>query len=146
MPGDDRVRYCTLCHLNVYNLSAMTRAEAEAFVTAEEGPGCIRFLRRKDGTIQTRDCPQATEMARAATRLLVGRLVAFAALLLGLVVALTPRRDDDQPTRPLRSVEPFKTALDWLDPPPTRTFTAGECMPLPAANPAPANAGKPGGS
>src|SRR5690348_11198318 len=29
MNGDDRVRFCGLCEKNVYNLSAMTRDEAE---------------------------------------------------------------------------------------------------------------------
>src|SRR5690606_27829947 len=32
MKGDGPVRFCGLCEMNVYNLSAMTRDEAEALV------------------------------------------------------------------------------------------------------------------
>jgi len=57
MTGDDRVRYCQECQLNVYNLSDMTRAEAEQLIASREGRLCVRFYRRADGTILTRDCP-----------------------------------------------------------------------------------------
>ncbi len=32
MTGDDRARFCGLCRLNVYDLTAMSPGEAEAFV------------------------------------------------------------------------------------------------------------------
>jgi hypothetical protein len=32
MIGDDRMRFCNQCNLNVYNISAMTKAEAESFI------------------------------------------------------------------------------------------------------------------
>ena len=57
MRGDERVRFCHLCSLNVYNLSAMTRREAERLVTSAEGRLCIRFYRRADGTMLTQSCP-----------------------------------------------------------------------------------------
>ena len=57
MIGDERVRFCGQCQLNVYDLSAMTRAEAEAFVARTEGRLCVRFYRRKDGSILTDNCP-----------------------------------------------------------------------------------------
>ncbi len=57
MVGDERVRYCNRCELHVYNLSGMTRREAEALVTNTEGRLCVRFYRRADGTILTRNCP-----------------------------------------------------------------------------------------
>ncbi|HEY6970485.1 MAG TPA: hypothetical protein VJA94_14860, partial [Candidatus Angelobacter sp.] len=57
MVGDDRVRHCAECKLNVYNLSAMTRREAEELIASREGRLCVRFFRRPDGTILTRDCP-----------------------------------------------------------------------------------------
>jgi hypothetical protein len=58
MSGDDRVRHCQECQLNVYNLSEMTRAEAEHLIASREGRLCIRFYHREDGTILTRDCPR----------------------------------------------------------------------------------------
>lgn len=58
MTGDERVRFCGDCKKNVYDLSQMTRAEAEDFVREHEAEGaCIRLHRRKDGTIITADCP-----------------------------------------------------------------------------------------
>jgi hypothetical protein len=57
MVGDERVRFCDQCSLHVYNLSGMTRQEAESLVTNTEGRLCIRFYRRADGTILTRNCP-----------------------------------------------------------------------------------------
>ena len=57
MRGDERVRFCHLCSLNVYNLSAMTRREAERVVTRNEDRLCVRFYRRADGTMLTQNCP-----------------------------------------------------------------------------------------
>src|SRR5260370_15414772 len=42
---------------NVYNLSEMTRREAEALVREKEGQLCARLYRRADGTILTSNCP-----------------------------------------------------------------------------------------
>jgi hypothetical protein len=57
MIGNDLARFCGQCNLNVYNLSGMTKAEAESFVTSGEGRLCVRFYRRKDGSILTDNCP-----------------------------------------------------------------------------------------
>ena len=57
MRGDDRIRHCELCKLNVYNISAMTRQEAETLVREAEGRLCVSMFRRSDGTVITSDCP-----------------------------------------------------------------------------------------
>jgi hypothetical protein len=57
MVGDARMRYCGQCNLHVYNLSGMTRTEAEALIANTEGRLCVRFYRRADGTVLTRNCP-----------------------------------------------------------------------------------------
>ena len=57
MVGTERVRFCGQCSLNVYNLSGMTKREAEQLVSSAEGRLCIRYYRRADGTILTRNCP-----------------------------------------------------------------------------------------
>jgi len=57
MQGDDRVRFCAHCQKNVYNLSALTRRDAEALIKEKEGNLCARFYRRADGTVLTQDCP-----------------------------------------------------------------------------------------
>src|SRR5688500_10261308 len=56
MSGDERARFCPTCSQTVHNLSAMTREEAAALVAAEGASACVRFYRRPDGTLVTRDC------------------------------------------------------------------------------------------
>lgn len=57
MYGDNRKRFCGDCSRHVYNLSGMSRSEAETLVTNAEGRLCVRFYRRPDGSIITNDCP-----------------------------------------------------------------------------------------
>jgi len=58
MTGDDRVRHCAECNLDVYNFSALTPAEIEQLLAASKGQRlCGRLYRRADGTVLTRDCP-----------------------------------------------------------------------------------------
>lgn len=57
MDGDQRVRFCQQCKLNVYNLSEMTKKDAEDLILEKEGKLCVRFYKRLDGTVLTRDCP-----------------------------------------------------------------------------------------
>ena len=57
MSGNDRVRFCQSCQLNVYNLSDMTFDEIKSLILKSEGRLCGRMYRRADGTVITRDCP-----------------------------------------------------------------------------------------
>src|SRR5262245_18862321 len=58
MQGDERKRLCAQCKLHVHNLSAMSRRDAnELLQRGREGRVCVRFFRREDGTVLTRDCP-----------------------------------------------------------------------------------------
>ena len=81
MPGDERARFCSSCRLHVYDLSGMSRKDAEKLVFQKEGRLCVRFFRRDDGTILTRDCPVGLAAARA-------RLARMAAFVLGLFAML----------------------------------------------------------
>lgn len=88
MSGTERVRFCQQCNLNVYNLSSMTRREAEAFVSNAEGVEgrvCIRYYRRRDGTILTSNCPVGL---RALKRRLSRTASALISAVLGLVAGL----------------------------------------------------------
>ena len=53
MTGTEQVRFCLGCRKNVYNLSEMTRNEAQALVEEKEGRLCVRFYTRADGTMLT---------------------------------------------------------------------------------------------
>jgi hypothetical protein len=87
MSGDERVRFCGQCEKNVYNLSAMTRADAEALVREKEGRLCIRFFKRPDGTMLTADCPVGVERKRLRQRIkaTIAGWASAAAVLVGLV-------------------------------------------------------------
>lgn len=96
MPGGDTVRACDRCQHKVYNLSEMTAAEAETLLRETEGRLCVRFYRRADGTIMTKDCPVSSQVARqraAGAVTAVAATVAFAssAALLNKPVSEQPR-------------------------------------------------------
>ena len=81
MEGDERARFCRLCSLHVYNLSEMTRPEAEALIARMEGRLCGRLYRRADGTVLTKDCPVGL---RAVRRRIARRAGAALTAVLGL--------------------------------------------------------------
>jgi hypothetical protein len=84
MVGDDHVRFCGQCEKNVYNLSSLSRDEAEALLIAREGKMCVRLYRRDDGTVLTDDCPVGVKKRRrrrAAIAAVGGGLMAAASAL-----------------------------------------------------------------
>jgi hypothetical protein len=58
MKGDDTVRFCDQCQLNVYDVTRLTSFEVRDLVMKREGRTCMRFFKRFDGTLLTRDCPR----------------------------------------------------------------------------------------
>lgn len=90
MSGDDRVRFCGSCQKNVFNLSNMGREDAEALIQKTEGRVCVRFYRRRDGTVLTQDCPVGLRAVRRRLALIGAGLAAG----LGLVAAFFGLRRD----------------------------------------------------
>lgn len=81
MEGDERVRHCAVCSLNVYNLAGMTREEVRALLTRGEGRVCGRLYRRADGTVLTRDCPTGLRaLRRRASRAAAAAVAALLSL------------------------------------------------------------------
>lgn len=114
MQGDDTVRHCKSCRLNVYNLSRMTRGQAENLVRQREGRLCVRFYRRADGTVLTRDCPIGLRAIR-------GRLVRVAASIGALVGAaifggLSARGGLAESEPHVTTRGPLQAFKEWLDP------------------------------
>ena len=64
MVGNNRQRFCGQCKMNVYNLSGMTKREAEELLMNAEGKLCARFFKRSDGTVITKDCPVGWQKVR----------------------------------------------------------------------------------
>jgi hypothetical protein len=78
---DERVRFCSQCNLNVYNLSGMSREEAEALINKTEGRLCVRFYRRADGSILTQNCPVGLRAIKRrvswAAQVVLGMVLSF---------------------------------------------------------------------
>lgn len=81
MSGDDRIRFCQSCKLNVYNISEMTTAEVTNLITKTEGRICGRIHRRSDGTILTKDCPVGVQSR-------VKRVTKFAGAVFASIIGL----------------------------------------------------------
>jgi hypothetical protein len=133
MVGDERLRFCSQCQLNVYNLSAMSEAEAEGLIIQKEGRLCARIYRRADGTVITRDCPAGL---RAIRRRVVGfgiKIAAAAAFLLSVAAhaALHSRNRDrdaffDEMGWSYSSYSQVRDAMEfWLETNPQRFMITG---------------------
>ena len=98
MRGDDRVRACDQCQKNVYNLSELTRDEAEALIIEKNGDLCGTYYQRKDGTILLKDCEIG--VARNRKRKVIA---AGAAALLGGAAGLfaLAHRSKDEALQPM---------------------------------------------
>ena len=103
MAGDDRVRHCAQCNLDVFNLSAMTPAEISALLERREGRICARFYQRKDGTMLTQNCPVGMRQPfRQASRI--------AASFLSAVFVLGPDFAAAQPQKQTTQLAQIKPA------------------------------------
>lgn len=127
--GDDRIRYCGQCRLNVYNFAVMSRPEIEAIVRKTEGRLCGQLYLRGDRTVTTRNCP-ATRM-----RTILKRAAAVAAVLLLAGFTWVCRTSE----RPSRAGLPewLRVPLNMIDPedPPPKShprMVLGDVCPPPA--------------
>jgi hypothetical protein len=82
MFGDERKRFCGECKLNVYNLSGISRREAENLILQSEGRLCVRFYKRADGSVLTKDCPVGWQ---AIKRNVSKTVTAFVSLLFAIL-------------------------------------------------------------
>ena len=109
MAGDNRMRFCSHCQLNVYNFSAMTRAEAESFLMKAEGRVCGRVYRRTDGTVLTQDCPVGLRAVRR-------RISRIAATAFSAVVSLFTGVGFAQQNQPARKAEVQRSLRQYDQP------------------------------
>ena len=61
MDGDGQARHCARCRLHVTDLSSLTRAEAEEYLSlgAPDGRRCVRYTLDASGAIVTRTSERA---------------------------------------------------------------------------------------
>jgi len=82
MTGTDTVRHCHECKLNVYNISQLTKIEAEKLLASEtfrQGKICLTLYRRHDGTILTADCARGLRRIRSHRPKILRTIAAAAA-------------------------------------------------------------------
>lgn len=129
-----RVRHCASCDKNVYNLSEMTRADAEALLRAHEGRLCARLYRRDDGSVITADCPVG--LAALRRRVVTGFTRAIAAVI--AVAAMIGWARRDAWLDPVGATRPFDALTKALGrTPPYRVQIMGEICAPPALIPEP---------
>jgi hypothetical protein len=128
MVGDDRVRFCAGCKLNVYNVSNLTDDEVRGLVQSREGRVCARFFTRPDGTVLTRDCPTGVRRKRQ----LFGISLAAAASLLAMPVAAAPAQGTQGFVASMRNViTAVKVKLGISQPPPPLEPMMGDVAVVP---------------
>ncbi|HYO99756.1 MAG TPA: hypothetical protein VER76_06165 [Pyrinomonadaceae bacterium] len=126
MRGNERVRFCEQCSMNVYNLSNMTKKDAEALILSAEGRLCVRYYNRADGTILTRNCPVGLQAMKrrvsGISRAVVSSVLSFFAGMAVLAGLETAQNSLDATTEAgLDLIAPVP--LDQEAPPPPEQFT-----------------------
>ncbi len=119
MEGDDRVRHCSECRLNVFNFSNLTQSEIIALLESGEGRVCGRFYRRPDGTMMTADCRNPLERRAMASRWPVAAMAIFFISAIGAVLARpnpgAPVAENPVVER-IREISLFKPVVDAIWP------------------------------
>jgi hypothetical protein len=124
MPGGDDIRFCGRCRQNVYNLSEMNEAQVRDLV---QGPVCVRFFARGDGTVVTRQCAPMLEAARRRMLALAAGLLPLAAGFWGGVAWLRGKVHAQPPRPPMVVVGGIGPAPA---PPPPPRAVMGEPAPV----------------
>jgi hypothetical protein len=150
MVGDERTRHCGECRKNVYNISAMSRFEAEQFLIETEGRACIRLYKRKDGTLLTNDCPvglaeRAWRRARATAAASLGLILTLLAGAFFLAFGKTSCRIDQAQQNVQHVIDTDTEVLMGAMPPPEmpEEILMGEPMAEPTPEPPRPTMGKP---
>ena len=132
MEGTDQVRFCTGCRKNVYNLSAMTEAEAQQSLERPEGMPCVRFHHDAAGAPLTR------EAMPARRRFLVSLAGALLALIGGAASAGVAKKPGGLPPRPSGTTAGVPLVMGGVslpNPPPVMGKIAPPKHPHPAKPP-----------
>lgn len=108
MTGDDKVRFCSQCTKNVYNLSSLSTAEARGLLISKEGEICISMLKRADGTIVSDECPRILKPIRDGYR----RLTAAISAVLAISLSCLPARSQENKSAAGAAKVPSAAAKD----------------------------------
>jgi hypothetical protein len=130
MAGDDKVRRCNECKLNVINIKALTSKEIEKVLQSDQaknGRLCVQLYRRADGTLLTADCPRGLQKIRAASARLWRTVAAAVALFVGGNPGLAQTNDNTASPKD-KATQPMQRTAGMVAPP-----TVGKNQPKPEA-------------
>lgn len=130
MSGDDKARFCGQCAQYVYNLSEMTKEEAEALIMEHEGKMCVRIYKRADGTMMTKDCPVGWRAIKRRTAIAGTAIASVVVAVFGLLTLGVFGAGDNGR---VRFVNPIELVRDLLFPPPVMMGEMCPPPPVPAA-------------
>jgi len=120
MSGSEQVRFCSHCNLNVYNLSGMSKNEAESLIARTEGRLCVRFYQRTDGTILTRNCPVGLQAIRRRLRRTTTAITSAVLSFFAGLGVYTGLRENEIPTYPstmgVRAISEATSPANSLEP------------------------------
>lgn len=108
MVGDERERFCSMCSLNVYNLSSMTRDEAEEFLQVRnDGSVCLNYISDAEGKVITDNVPRPLRPLRDRLQPLLRVASSFVAAfgLFATGVLAQEQRLGGKPCAPIKRVE-----------------------------------------
>ncbi|MDX2105028.1 MAG: hypothetical protein SFY67_01375 [Candidatus Melainabacteria bacterium] len=107
MDGNERERMCKQCSQKVFNISDMTKSEAETFLAnnVERGDACIFYYKRADGTIKTENCPKYLRPVRDFGSWIYRGAMLVTALAVGVVLS----QNEDNVLRPFSKFFSYKT-------------------------------------
>ncbi|MBK9144770.1 MAG: hypothetical protein IPM23_19935 [Candidatus Melainabacteria bacterium] len=88
MTGDERTRFCQSCSKNVFNISELSKKDAESLIRSKNGDLCIRLYKRADGTVITDDCPVGLRKLRDRLKLAASLVAGLLAAILSTVPAI----------------------------------------------------------
>lgn len=91
MVGNDRVRFCAHCNLNVRDLSAMSGAEARRLLRKLEGRLCVRHLRPPETPTRAPAPPRLHQITRRASKVAAGAFGAVLTLCAGAAAQTNTR-------------------------------------------------------
>jgi hypothetical protein len=130
MTGDNKIRFCSQCQKNVFNISNMDATEAEGLILQKEGRLCVRMYRRFDGTVLTQDCPVGLAKIRKKGRIMLHLTATLMAGFVGIFMGLFVPQKWKQPLED-RLVQKMTVPFES----PCAQITMGDTLALPRQNP-----------
>ncbi len=127
MYGNDRKRFCGDCKLNVYNLSGMTKYDAENLLSNSEGSVCVRYFQRSDGTVLTADCPVGWAKVRQRLSVCTTAIFSLIIALIGGIFSVALVRKNTDVVR--------RFNIPFVTPTPRPVIMGAIAMPSPSPTP-----------